>query len=146
LYNHFDTTFSLILSFCFYSLSHPFHLYYFWPMRRENNKVASKVVPKWLLKYHYSKNIQTKTMCNGVELCCWKMNSTLRCNAMVYWKEEKNDIEERGVEWVQHCWSMTQRDTWHLFVGENRRVHHTRRQQTWLSMLRKSFWHLWNII
>jgi len=28
-------------------------------MRRENNKVILKIVPKWLLKYHYSsKNLQ----------------------------------------------------------------------------------------
>jgi len=29
-------------------------LYCFWPIRKENNKVVSNVVPKWLLKYHYS--------------------------------------------------------------------------------------------
>ena len=38
----------LILSLPFFSL------YCFWPMRRKNNKVVPKVVPKELFKYHYS--------------------------------------------------------------------------------------------
>ena len=46
---------SLSYSHYVFILSLPFSLYCFWLMRRENNKVVSEVVPKWLSKYHYSK-------------------------------------------------------------------------------------------
>jgi len=46
-YSHYVSIFFLPF---FLSLS----LYWFWPMRRETNKVVSKGVLKWLLKYHYS--------------------------------------------------------------------------------------------
>jgi hypothetical protein len=53
-YDNFNTTFSLILTWCIYPLSSFFSLYCFWPMRRKRSKVVKKVVIKWLSKYHYS--------------------------------------------------------------------------------------------
>jgi hypothetical protein len=48
------TTFSLILTWCCYSLSSFFSLYCFWPITSKKNKVVNKVVIKWMSKYHYS--------------------------------------------------------------------------------------------
>jgi hypothetical protein len=55
LFDNFCTTFSLILTWCWYPLSSFFSLHCFWPIRSEKNKVVNKVVIKWMSKYHYSK-------------------------------------------------------------------------------------------
>jgi len=49
-----------------------------------------------------------------------------------HWKGGLKMIEKWGggerVEWIQLCWSLTQRATWQELIGQNRRVSRTRRQ------------------
>ena len=60
---------------------------------------------------------------------CWNHDSTFVTFSMVCWKWEKSDVEERGVEWIQHCLMVCDRDTWQRAIGQAWRVCNTPRQR-----------------
>jgi len=60
---------------------------------------------------------------------CWNHDSTLVIFPIVYWKWGKSDVEERGVEWIQHCLMVCDRDTWQRAIGQAWCVCNTRRQR-----------------
>ena len=69
--------------------------------------------------------------------------SVLTALPMECWRWGKNDVKERGVEWVQHSWSRQQRDTWDVLVCENRRVYRVslqadEREECWVD----NGWHV----
>jgi hypothetical protein len=85
IFDNFWTTFSLILTWCCYHLSSFFSLHCFWPIKSEKNKIVSKVVIKWMSKYHYSFRKAVKYY--YLLKCEWES-----------WKELLEKKEEKGKE------------------------------------------------